>query len=111
MLVGQPELQRRLASRGGEAFRQRVGVAYHLGPLDSAETARYLAHRLAVAGRRDPLFQPGAVEAIHRLSGGLPRRVNQLAAGALLEGFARGADTLSADVVEAVGEDMAAVMA
>lgn len=110
ILVGQPELRGRLASRGGEAFRQRVGVAFHLGPLDSADTGRYLAHRLAVAGRQEPLFEPGAVEAIHRLSGGLPRRINQLAAGALLEGFVRGEATLSADVVEAVGQDMAVVM-
>jgi type II secretory pathway predicted ATPase ExeA len=110
VLVGQPELQARLAARGGEAFRQRVGVACHLGPLDSADTGRYLSHRLAVAGRREPLFEPGAVEAVHRLSGGLPRRVNQVAAGALLEGFARGVATLSADVVEAVGRDMVAVL-
>lgn len=109
VLIGQPELRERLAARGGEAFRQRVGVAYHLGPLDPDDTARYLAHRLAVAGRRTPLFDGAAVGAIHRLSGGLPRRVNQLAAGALLEGFARGVETLSADVVEAVGLDMGAV--
>ncbi len=106
VLVGQPELRARLASRGGEAFAQRVGVAYHLGPLDVSDTARYLEHRLAVAGRRTALFEPGAVEAIHRLSGGLPRRVNQLAAGALLEGFARGTSTLSAEVVEAVAADL-----
>jgi len=107
VLVGQPELRERLVSRGGEAFAQRVGVAYHLGPLDVSDTARYLEHRLSVAGRKAPLFAPGAVEAIHRLSGGLPRRVNQLAAGALLEGFARGAATLSAEVVEAVEADLA----
>jgi type II secretory pathway predicted ATPase ExeA len=110
VLVGQPELRARLAARGGEAFRQRIGVAYHLGPLDLADTGRYLTHRLSVAGRQDPLFDPGAVEAIHRLSGGLPRRVNQLAAGALLEGFARGVAALSADVVEAVAQDLAAVV-
>jgi len=110
VLVGQPELQARLAARGGEAFRQRVGVAYHLGPLDSADTGRYLAHRLAIAGRTEPLFEPAAVEVIHRHSAGLPRRINQLAAGALLEGFARGEATLSADVVEAVGQDLAAVI-
>ncbi|HYD43415.1 MAG TPA: AAA family ATPase [Anaeromyxobacter sp.] len=107
VLVGQPELRERLGARGGEAFAQRVGVAFHLGPLDVSDTARYLEHRLAVAGRTAPLFAPGAVEAIHRLSGGLPRRVNQLAAGALLEGFARGAATLSAEVVEAVEADLA----
>lgn len=107
VLVGQPELRERLVKRGGEAFAQRIGVAYHLGPLDAPDTARYLEHRLAVAGRRDPLFDPSAVEALHRASGGLPRRINQLAAGALLEGFARGVATVSGEVVEAVVKDLA----
>ncbi|HVO21477.1 MAG TPA: AAA family ATPase [Anaeromyxobacter sp.] len=108
VLIGQPELRDRLARRGGEAFAQRVGVACHLGPLDMSETARYLAHRLAVAGRSEMLFEPAAVEALHRLSGGVPRKLNQLAAGALLEGFVREAGTLSAEVVEAVGQDLGA---
>ncbi|BDG05886.1 ExeA family protein [Anaeromyxobacter oryzae] len=110
VLVGQPELRDRLHDRGGEAFAQRVGVAYHVGALDAGETGRYLAHRLAVAGRTAPLFDDGAVAAVHRLSGGVPRRVNQLAASALLEGFAREAGTLTADVVEAAAADLAAYM-
>lgn len=108
VLVGQPDLRGRLREKGGEAFAQRVGVAYHLGPLDAEETGRYLAHRLAVAGRAEPLFDGAAVAAVHALSKGLPRRVNQLAAGALLEGFAREAERITADVVEAVAADHAA---
>jgi general secretion pathway protein A len=108
VLVGQPELRERLARRGGEAFAQRIGVAFHLGPLDEGETGRYLDHRLAVAGRTQPLFEPDAVAALHRLSGGIPRKINQLAAGALLEGFAREAASLSGEVIEAVGADQVA---
>ena len=107
VLLGQPELRDRLRDRGGEAFAQRVGVAYHLGALDRDETGRYLAHRLAVAGRAGPLFEEGAVTAVHRLSGGLPRRVNQVAANALLEAFAREADLVTAEVVEAAAADLA----
>jgi general secretion pathway protein A len=110
VLVGQPELRERVRERGGEAFAQRIGVGYHLGPLDLEETGRYLAHRLAVAGRAEPLFDPAAVEALHRHSGGLPRRLNQLAAGALLEGFAREAASISADVVEAAASDAGAYL-
>jgi type II secretory pathway predicted ATPase ExeA len=108
VLVGQPELRERLRERGGEAFLQRVGVAYHVGALDAGETGEYLAHRLAVAGRSAPLFDPGAVAALHRLSGGIPRRVNQVAASALLEAFAREADRIGAEVVEAAAADLAA---
>jgi type II secretory pathway predicted ATPase ExeA len=108
VLIGQPELRERLRERGGEAFLQRIGVAYHVGALDQGETGDYLAHRLAVAGRSAPLFEAGAVEAVHRLSGGVPRRVNQVAAGALLEGFARELDRIPAEVVEAAAADLAA---
>jgi type II secretory pathway predicted ATPase ExeA len=110
VLLGQPELRERIRDRGGEAFAQRVGVAYHVGPLDADETGRYLAHRLAVAGRPGPLFDAAAVAALHRHAGGLPRRLNQLAASALLEGFAREAATISEEVVEAAASDHAAYM-
>lgn len=110
LLVGQPELAARLRERGGEAFAQRVGIAYHLGPLDPGEIGRYLSHRLRVAGRAAPLFEPEAVEALHRASGGVPRLVNQLAAGALLEAFSRGEERISADVVLAAAEDRGAYL-
>jgi general secretion pathway protein A len=110
LLVGQPELRDRLRDRGGEPFAQRVGVAYHVGALDEVETGAYLAHRLAVAGRTVPLFEPEAVTAIHRHTGGLPRRVNQLAASALLEGFAREASEISPEVVDAAAADLRAYL-
>ncbi len=110
VLVGQPELRARVREKGGEAFAQRVGVAYHVGPLDGAETGAYLAHRLRVAGREAPLFTDEAVAAVHRASGGLPRRVNQIAGDALLEGFARETDLIGAAEVEAAVSDMDAYL-
>jgi len=101
VLLGQPELRERLPDKGGEAFAQRVGVAYHLGPLDAEETGCYLAHRLSVAGREAPLFDAEAVSMVHARSGGVPRLVNQIAASALLEGFVRGVASIGADVVSA----------
>jgi len=101
VLLGQPELRERLPAKGGEAFAQRVGVAYHLGPLDAEEAGGYLAHRLRVAGRAAPLFTPDAIALLHARSGGIPRMMNQLATGALLEGFARDVEEIDADVVKA----------
>ncbi len=110
ILIGQPELRQRIRERGGEAFAQRIGVAYHLGPLDEEETARYVAHRLAVAGRSEPLFTAEAIGSLHRHARGVPRRINQLAANALLEGFARELPRIGVDVVEAAAADLAAYM-
>jgi general secretion pathway protein A len=110
VLVGQPELRQRIRDKGGEPFAQRIGVAYHVGPLDREETGAYLSHRLRVAGREAPLFTAEAVEAVHRASGGIPRRVNQVAANALLEAFARDREAVEADVVEAAVSDMDAYL-
>ncbi len=105
LLVGQPELRRRLREKGGEAFAQRVGMAYHVGALAPDEIEAYLSHRLRVAGRVEPLFTPEAVRRIHERTAGLPRRVNQLAANAMLEAFGRGASLVDAEAVEAAADD------
>jgi type II secretory pathway predicted ATPase ExeA len=110
VLLGQPELRDRIREKGGEAFAQRIGVAYHVGALDEEETGHYLVHRLAVAGREEPLFTPDAVAALHRLAAGLPRRINQIAANALLEGFARDAERVDAAIVENAAADLEAYL-
>ena len=91
MLIGQPELRGMLAEPGLEPLAQRVIARYHLGALTAAETARYIAHRLAVAGRVGALpFDAAALRRIHQRSGGVPRRINLLADRALLGAYAEG---------------------
>ena len=50
ILIGQPELRSMLARPELEQLAQRVIARYHLGPLAAPDTARYILHRLAVAG-------------------------------------------------------------
>ena len=71
ILLGQPELRERLRRPGYRALFQRVGLRYHLGPLDREETGKYLLHRLRVAGRTRELFTSGAVEKIHSYPNGV----------------------------------------
>jgi general secretion pathway protein A len=90
ILIGQPELRTMLAEPGLEQLAQRVIARYHLGPLTTAETRQYVEHRLAVAGLRGPVpFDAGALAAIHRGTGGVPRRINLLADRALLGAYGR----------------------
>jgi type II secretory pathway predicted ATPase ExeA len=104
VLIGQPELRDRVRKKGGEAFAQRVGVAYHVGPLDAADTGEYLAHRLRVGGREAPLFTPEAAAAIHRASGGIPRRINQICDVSLMTGMTHKSGKITDVIVdEAVG--------
>ncbi len=106
VLIGQTELKARLAKRPFRALRQRIGLQFHLGPLDRQETAAYVVHRLAVAGRTAPLFDDEALAAVHEQSDGVPRLINILAGNALLEGFGRGAGTITGEIVENVAEEM-----
>ncbi|MCG2585653.1 ExeA family protein [Massilia sp. TS11] len=89
ILIGQPELRGMLARPELEQLAQRVIARYHLGPLSAAETAAYVQHRLAVAGisGATPL-PPALMPLVHRLSGGVPRRINLLCDRALLGTYA-----------------------
>ncbi|WP_025322626.1 ExeA family protein [Deferrisoma camini] len=101
ILVGQPELEGRLRRPAYRAVAQRIGIHCRLEPLSQDDTGRYLAHRLRVAGREEPLFTEEAVASVHRLSGGLPRRINAVAEAALIEAYGQGAEEITAPLVEA----------
>jgi len=105
VLLGQPEFRTRLLSGYYEPLRQRIGVQYHLGPLQFEDMLEYMDFRLKTAGRNDPLFTPSAMEEIYRFSSGVPRRINNLASSAILEGFSRDAGTIDGDVIINVAKD------
>lgn len=92
VLIGQPELDAKLASPELRQLRQRITVHWRLRPLTAAETRAYVRHRLRVAAGADrELFGERALREIHRRSGGIPRLANVLADRALLSGYAEGA--------------------
>ena len=56
----------------------------HLEGLDHTEMSNYLKHHQEIAGVKNQLFADEAILAIHQGSGGLLRRANNLARGALI---------------------------
>lgn len=91
ILIGQPELREMVARPELTQLAQRVVARYHLGPLTQDETARYIAHRMQVAGWQGPLpFEPAALARVHAIAGGVPRRINLLCDRALLSAYAAG---------------------
>ena len=109
LLLGQPEFRERIASPGLEQLRQRVIASHHIEPIGENETEGYVIHRLAVAGWNGrPAFAPDAFAALHRHSGGIPRRLNELAARTLLYGAIEKMERIDADAVDAVARDIAA---
>ncbi len=105
-LVGQPEFRDILRSEQMQQLRQRVIAACHIGPLDLEETQGYIEHRLKCAGAKgEPTLDESAYAAIHRASGGIPRRINALCDRLLLMGFLGSKKQFSqADVDEVAAE-------
>jgi len=101
VLAGQPQLADKLARPHLAQLLQRITIIKYLEPLSPEETAGYVSHRLRVAGHLgNPLFEPDALALIAAESRGIPRIINKLCFRSLLEGYARGCPTISADIVE-----------
>lgn len=107
LLIGQPELRDTLARNDLRQLAQRITARYHLEPLDAQETAAYVRHRLEVGGAGDALFTPRALSAVHRVSGGIPRRINIVCDRALLGAFADGARRVDAALVRRAAREVA----
>ena len=111
-LLGQPEFRDVLQSQSMQQLRQRIIASYHLGPLDEDETRGYIEHRLATAGWQGvPSFSEDVFPAIHRYTGGIPRRINTFCDRLLLFGFLEEKTHFDAsavnDVIEDLGQEVA----
>ncbi|MBI5169597.1 MAG: AAA family ATPase [Candidatus Eisenbacteria bacterium] len=105
-LVGQPELEAKLARPELRQLRQRITVHYRLNPLSPEETTGYIHHRLAVAGGNAiSTFPPDACRAVYRVTHGIPREINTVAAQALLTAYADGAKSVRPEHVSSVASE------
>jgi general secretion pathway protein A len=107
MLVGQPQLKDMLTRPDLLQFSQRVEFDFHLKPFAADDVHHYIEHRLAIAGRKIPLFTAEACARIAEASQGVPRRINILCSTALIYGFAAGSERIDLDLVEEVLSDKA----
>lgn len=111
LLVGQPELRATLSRPELRQFAQRISVDFHLRLLDRLETKAYIGHRLSVAGGREDIFLPDAIEYVHARTNGVPRLLNQLCDIALVYAFADGRREVDADLLAQVVRDRTSALA
>lgn len=84
ILVGQPELQEKLARRELRQLAQRITARYHLRPLSLKETIAYVMHRVKVAGGSRKLFSKDSIELLYQKTMGIPRLINTICDRALI---------------------------
>ncbi|MEL7689793.1 XrtA/PEP-CTERM system-associated ATPase [Citromicrobium bathyomarinum] len=109
LLLGQPEFKQTLAQHDRlEQLRQRVIAAHHLTAMEVQEVAPYIEHRLSLVNWKGyPSFDPKIFPKIHEASGGIPRRVNQIATRLLLMGAVEQRSQIDCAMLDQVVEEMA----
>jgi type II secretory pathway predicted ATPase ExeA len=85
LMVGQYELSYKLDRPEMRHLRQRININRFLSPLNSRETIEYIDHRLRQVGSSlAAVFKDNCGQAIYKMTGGVPRNINQLCDNALL---------------------------
>jgi general secretion pathway protein A len=94
------------AAHMGPRLLEQTALRIDLGPWNETETREYVESRLTSAGRTQPVFDDAAIGRLFELSGGAPRRINQLAELALLAGAGQQLTQIDEGTVDAVQEEL-----
>jgi len=101
ILVGQPQLRQKLDSPSLLQLRQRIGIRFHINPLQKEEIDKYIYHRLKVAGSPGEIsFTEEALDRVYKYSNGIPRLINIVCDKALLLGYVLGTKLIEADKIQ-----------
>ena len=111
VMVGQPELDRRLAQPQMRQLKQRISFTCTLSSMSVTEVADYIAHRLRIADCRSGLqFDDAAIRQVCRASQGTPRIINVLCHKALMVAYGRGEQCVSSLHIERAISDTESVI-
>lgn len=106
VLVGQPELELKLKQPQLRQLRQRLTLRAKTHALTLDETKAYVQQRLRIAGSNgQQIFEPEALEAIHRYASGIPRVINLLCEHCLVSSFVDQQKVIVPAVVDGVARD------
>ena len=108
VLVGQLNLLDVLKSAQMRQLDQRISLRAKLKPLARDEVEAYVAHRLWVAGPAESLiFEAQAVDAVHAVSGGVPRVINLVCDRALMLGAEQRVSAVTPALIDQAAQKLA----
>lgn len=106
VMAGQNNLLDSLAYRPASPLASRVVARSHLEGVNRQQMKQYVEHHLAIAGVTRSLFEDAAITAIHQGAGGLFRKANHLARGALIVAAQQKSMTVSAEHVRLAATEL-----
>lgn len=104
VFFGLPEIDDNL--KQDPPLAQRVALRVRLDPFDLDSTDAYVRHRLRMAGAKRSLIDAEGMKTLHRATGGVPRLINTMCDNALLEGAIGRKETLDAELMRGVAENL-----
>lgn len=107
ILMGQPELKKKLEAAHLKQLDQRVTIRAILRPLTRSETSDYINFRLIKAGKGTIIFDDRARRRIYSMSRGIPRLINLVSSRALMAAFVSGSAAVTSDHVKYAVEHLA----
>jgi type II secretory pathway predicted ATPase ExeA len=105
VLIGLPELERRLMVGRNRPLYSRLSRRLTLGALTPDDTAEYVRTRLTKAGASRDVFTADAIALIHEAAGGAHREIDRLATAALRVGAQRKKKLVERDTLAHVLEE------
>jgi MSHA biogenesis protein MshM len=109
VLLGQPELDEKLARPEIRQLLQRITFSEHLGPMQLLRVSAYLEHRLLKSALSDAtdtrVFEDDAALLIARYSAGVPRLVNVLAHKCLMLAYGENEHRVNSNHVRMAAAD------
>ena len=99
ILAGQSDLRRVMEFAVMEPFNQRIAIRYHMPGLSVEETKKYVTHHLKLAGAATPILDEHALNAVHDLSFGIPRKIGAITEAAMTYAMFDQKQTVSAEIV------------
>jgi general secretion pathway protein A len=106
ILAGQNNLLDKLYWKTSLPLSSRIVARSHLEGVHRQGMEQYLNHHLRIAGLNHPVFSEQAITAIHQGSGGLFRRANHLARGALIAAASEKCQQVSAEHVRIASTEL-----
>lgn len=99
ILAGRTSLIDKLMYQTSRPLASRIVSRSHMEPVCRQDMEQYLLHHLSITGIKKNLYEDTAITAVHQGSGGILRKANHLARGALVAAAKDQSMTVSADHV------------
>jgi len=99
VLIGHSDIKRELRRSCHTALLQRITVCYHILPMTLSQTHQYMDFHMRRVGSSEKVFETEVKNEIYEYARGIPRLINNLATGCLLNAAANNSQKVTTAIL------------